>query len=88
MPRLWIAFVPYIAVSLIHVAALAVHAEAIAGPTKLLLMPLLAVAVVWGARGSQWTRTHTLLVAAISLIFFVAVLIIALIQRRLTREKD
>lgn len=67
MPRLWIAFVPYIAVSLVHVGALAADAEAVAGPTKLLLMPLLAVAVVWGARGSRWTRTHTLLVAAIAL---------------------
>jgi uncharacterized membrane protein YhhN len=67
MPRPWIAFVPYITVSLIHVAALALDADALAGPTKLLLMPLLALAVVWGARGSAWTRTHTLLVAAIAL---------------------
>ncbi|KQZ83942.1 hypothetical protein ASD56_07865 [Microbacterium sp. Root166] len=67
MPRLWIAFVPYSAVSLVHVGALAADAEAVAGPTKLLLMPLLAVAVVWGAWGSRWTRTHTLLVAAIAL---------------------
>ncbi len=67
MPRLWIAFAPYIAVSLLHVVALAGHAETIAGPTKLLLMPLLAVAVVWGARGAPWSRTHTLLVAAIAL---------------------
>ncbi|WP_349427847.1 lysoplasmalogenase [Microbacterium sp. LWS13-1.2] len=67
MRRLWIGFVPYIAVSIVHVAALAVGATAVAPPTKLALMPLLALAVVWGARGSGWTRAHTLLVVAIGL---------------------
>ena len=67
MRRLWIGFVPYIAVSIVHVAALAVGSDAVAAPTKLALMPLLALAVVWGARGSGWTRAHTLLVVAIGL---------------------
>lgn len=67
MPRLWIGFVPYIALSLVHVGALALGAEAVAAPTKLALMPLLALAVVWGVRGSSWTRAHTLLIVAIGL---------------------
>lgn len=67
MRRLWIAFAPYIVMSVVHVGALAVGSDALAGPTKLALMPLLAVAVVWGARGTTWTTAHTLLVAAIGL---------------------
>lgn len=67
MRRLWIGFVPYIAVSIVHVAALAVGSDAVAAPTKLALMPLLAVAVVWGVWGSAWTPAHTLLVVAIGL---------------------
>jgi uncharacterized membrane protein YhhN len=67
MPRLWIGFVPYIAISLVHVVALALDVEAVAAPTKLALMPLLALAVLWGARGAAWTGTHTLLLVAIAL---------------------
>lgn len=67
MRRLWIGFVPYIAVSIVHVLALAVGSDAVAAPTKLALMPLLALAVVWGAWGSRWTPVHTLLVVAIGL---------------------
>ena len=67
MRRLWIGFVPYIAVSIVHVSALAVGSDAVAAPTKLALMPLLGLAVVWGAWGSRWTPTHTLLVVAIVL---------------------
>ncbi|MBW9122185.1 lysoplasmalogenase [Microbacterium trichothecenolyticum] len=67
MRRLWIVFVPYIAVSVVHVAALAVGSDAVAAPTKLALMPLLALAVAWGVRGSRWTPAHTLLVVAIGL---------------------
>ncbi|KQP70976.1 hypothetical protein ASF40_03885 [Microbacterium sp. Leaf288] len=67
MRRLWIGFVPYIAVSIAHVAALAVGSDAVAAPTKLALMPLLGLAVVWGAWGSRWTPTHTLLVVALVL---------------------
>ncbi|MEZ3160959.1 lysoplasmalogenase family protein [Microbacterium sp. BWT-B31] len=46
MKHPWIAFVPYAAVSIVHVGALAVGADAVAGPTKLALMPLLALGVV------------------------------------------
>jgi uncharacterized membrane protein YhhN len=67
MHRLWIGFVPYVLVSLIHIVALAMDVEAIAGPTKLLLMPLLAVAVFWGGRGSRWGTVYTLLFVAIAL---------------------
>lgn len=66
MRRLWVGFVPYIAVSVVHVAALAAGSEQLAAPTKLALMPLLALAVLWGAAGG-WTSAHTLLVAAITL---------------------
>jgi len=47
MNRLLLGFTPYAAISLIHVVALAIGAEAVAGSPKLLLMPLLAVAVLW-----------------------------------------
>jgi hypothetical protein len=67
MNRLLIGFAPYAVVSLIHIVALAFGAEAVATPTKLLLMPLLAVAVFWGGRGSRWGTTYTLLFVAIAL---------------------
>ena len=67
MHRLWIGFVPYVVVSIVHVSALAVDSPAMAVPTKLALMPLLLLAVAWGARGTGWTASHTLLVAAIVL---------------------
>jgi uncharacterized membrane protein YhhN len=67
MRRLWIGFVPFAVVSLIHVVALAADADAVAAPTKLLLMPLLAVAVFWGGWGSRWGTTYTLLLTAIAL---------------------
>ena len=66
MSRLLIGFIPYMAMSLAHVAALAAGAHDAADPTKLMLMPFLALAVVWGADRS-WTRAHTLLVIAIAL---------------------
>lgn len=43
------AFVPFVAVSVLHVVLLSVESPA-AGPTKLLLMPLLAVPVLLSAR--------------------------------------
>ena len=67
MRRLWIAFTPYIIVSAVHIGALAADAEAIAAPTKLALMPLLALAVVSSAWGRPWTTAHTLLVVALGL---------------------
>jgi uncharacterized membrane protein YhhN len=66
MQRILLGFVPFAVVSLIHVAALATGAETVAGPTKLLLMPLLVVAVFWGGRGSRWGTTYTLLFTAIA----------------------
>ncbi|NYE20704.1 lysoplasmalogenase [Microbacterium immunditiarum] len=65
MRRLWI--VPYAIVSIVHVVALAFNADAVAAPTKLLLMPLLALAVLVGGRGSRWGAPYTLLLAAIAL---------------------
>ena len=67
MRRLWIGFVPFIAASVVHVAALAAGSEAVAAPTKLALVPLLALAVVWGIWGSQWAPAHSLLLIAVGL---------------------
>ena len=67
MRRLWIAFAPYIVASTVHIAALAAGAEAVAAPTKLALMPLLALPVAWSAWGRPWTTAHTLLVIALGL---------------------
>lgn len=69
MHRLWIGFVPFALVSLVHIGALALAPER-AGLTKLLLMPLLAVAVLWGRRDTSWIttwKTWALLLAAIGL---------------------
>lgn len=67
MHRLWVCFAPYVVVSIVHVIALAAGADGVAAPTKLALMPLLALAVVWGARGRGWTSSHSLLIAALAL---------------------
>lgn len=67
MPRLWTGFVPYIVLSVVHITALALDAEDVAAPTKLTLMPLLAIAVLLGSRGRPWTGAHTLLLVAIGL---------------------
>lgn len=66
MPRLWIAFAPFIFAALVHVWALAVDAHDAARPTKLMLMPFLALAVVWAGH-RHWTSAHTILVVAIGL---------------------
>jgi uncharacterized membrane protein YhhN len=62
----WWGFVPYAVVGVVHVVVLALGATAVAVPTKLLLMPLLIVAVVWGGRGTRWTTPLTLLVIALA----------------------
>ncbi|WP_100814335.1 lysoplasmalogenase [Microbacterium lacus] len=62
----WIGFVPYVVVSIVHVVALGVGADAVAGPTKLALMPLLAVAALWAGRGSTWGTPATLLFLALA----------------------
>lgn len=59
------AFLPYIAVSILHVVALALQSD-IASPTKLWLMPLLAVPVVVSLRLQPMTAS-ALLLAAIAL---------------------
>lgn len=63
VPR-W-AYLPFIAISIVHVVALALDLDALSGPTKLLLMPLLAFAVIVGARGLRATAALTLLLAGI-----------------------
>lgn len=63
---LW-AFLPYVALAIVHVIALAVGNDALAGPTKLALMPLLALAVLWTGRGSGWGTPFTLLFLALAL---------------------
>ena len=60
---LW-AFAPFIAVSILHVVLLAVESP-LAGPTKLLLMPLLAVPVVLSARKLVPRSAMLLLLAAL-----------------------
>lgn len=71
MRRLWIGFIPYIVLSVVHVAVLAAPDEspfaAWDEPTKLTLMPLLILAFVWGVAGTRWTSSHTLVVAALVL---------------------
>lgn len=54
----WWGFLPFIVLSVIHVGARFAGAADIADPTKLTLMPLLAVAALWGFRaaGPQGSR--------------------------------
>lgn len=66
MSRLWIAFVPYAFASIVQVWALVIGAADVARPTKLMLMPFLALAVVWAGH-RHWTPAHSLLVTAIGL---------------------
>ncbi|MHC3000603.1 lysoplasmalogenase [Microbacterium sp. HJ5] len=66
MPQLLVGFIPYIAVSAVHVLALALGSHDAADSTKLMLMPFLALAVVWTANRS-WTPAHTVLMVALAL---------------------
>lgn len=61
-PALVWAFTPYVVVSITHVILLAIESPA-AGPTKILLMPLLAVPVIATAR-RLGSRPTTFLIAA------------------------
>ncbi|WP_461168882.1 lysoplasmalogenase [Arthrobacter sp. Z1-15] len=61
----WWGFLPFAAVSAVHIGARAVGASEIAEPTKLLLMPLLAAAALWGGRRFLRRRPAALLVAAL-----------------------
>lgn len=59
------AFVPYVVISIVHVVALALQSD-VASPTKLWLMPLLALPVLLSAR-LRPTSAIALLLAAIAL---------------------
>lgn len=63
-PLLW-AFLPYIAVSVTHVVLLSLHSPA-AGPTKLLLMPLLAVPVLVSLRRIRERTARALILVALA----------------------
>ncbi|WP_460773320.1 lysoplasmalogenase family protein [Microbacterium sp. GXF7504] len=63
--RLW-AFLPFVALTVVHVSALAVGDPTVAAPTKLGLMPLLALGVVLSAWGMRWGAPLVLLVVAIA----------------------
>lgn len=63
---LWWGFVPYALVSLVHVGALLVGNPDLAAPTKLALMPALAIAVFWGGRRAGWGPAVSLLFVAIA----------------------
>ncbi len=58
------AFAPFVVVSLLHVVLLAVDSP-LAGPTKLLLMPMLAIPVLVSARRLAPRATLLLLLAAL-----------------------
>ncbi|ALJ20949.1 lysoplasmalogenase [Microbacterium sp. No. 7] len=55
----------YAAVSAVHVGAMAVGAEPLVYPTKLLLMPALAFAAMWALRGTRRVVPTCLLVGAL-----------------------
>lgn len=61
----WWGFLPFAAVSAVHIGARAVGAPEIAEPTKLALMPLLAVAAAWGGRGYARRLPAVLLLGAL-----------------------
>lgn len=63
-PPVW-TFIPYITVSAIHVALLALESPA-AGPSKLVLMPLLAIPVLMSMRTIRSRAALALLFAAIA----------------------
>lgn len=60
----WWLFIVYAIASAIHVWANLTESS-MSMPTKLTLMPLLALAAIWGLRGTKWSRPHTLLILAI-----------------------
>ncbi|QIG41012.1 lysoplasmalogenase [Microbacterium sp. 4R-513] len=62
----WWGFTPYAVIAVLHIGALAVGADGVAGVTKLCLMPLLAIGVLWAGRGSHWGTPYTLLFLALA----------------------
>ncbi len=64
---LWLPFVPYAILSIVHVIALFAQNDALAAPTKLGLMPLLAIAVVLNSR--RITRTAPIAILLFAIFF-------------------
>lgn len=65
-PRpLWWGFAPFVLASAVHCTALFAGAEAIAGPTKLALMPTLILAAMWGMPRLGNTAVFRLLLAGL-----------------------
>lgn len=62
-----LGFVPYALISIVHVIALGIGALWLAEPTKLLLMPLLALSVVWALWTARIGTVGWLLLGAIGL---------------------
>lgn len=62
----WRGFVPFAAVSAVHVTARFMAADDVAGPTKLVLMPLLAGAALWTLRGRKVDGASALLLGALT----------------------
>ena len=62
---MWWPFVPYAVVSIVHVVALGVGSEDVGPASKLLLMPALALAAVWGGRNLRAPAVVVLLGTAI-----------------------
>ncbi|MGV9192736.1 lysoplasmalogenase [Microbacterium sp. MC2] len=62
----WWGFWLYAAVSLFHVAALIFGWSVVEYPSKLALMPALALAVIWALRGTRWPLGAALLVLALA----------------------
>lgn len=64
-PRIAWRFAPYAVLSAVHVTILAVGDSPLETPTKLLLMPVLAITVLWTAQGVRRTAPLALLLSAI-----------------------
>lgn len=61
----WWGFWLYATVALFHVGAQVFGWSVVEYPSKLALMPALALAVVWALRGARWSAASTLLLLAI-----------------------
>ncbi|MGZ0711124.1 lysoplasmalogenase (plasmid) [Coraliomargarita sp. W4R53] len=61
----WWGFAVFAAFSTVHIIALAFTNDAFSGPTKLTLMPALALAVIWANRSQAWQAWQALLIIAI-----------------------
>jgi len=64
-PTWWWGFALFGAVSIVHIVTLGLESS-LAAPTKLLLMPVLAIAAVWAGRGSGWGAPFTALFLALA----------------------